>query len=300
MVYTGKPSTGCQTCRSRRIKCDETRPHCNACIRSSRECPGYPHPLDVRIRPQRTLTWIAENPGRSVASSAKDDDVDMKESVQNSTTSPELSSIPSLPLRPETPTSLVPPQIPGGLYLPMEDTVTGLFFSSYVYAPRDPLVRTGSMELLPRLYAAAPVASPVRMGALAVAYFSVASWTRQEHLLRSARQCFVNTLALTREALQGDVEKSFDEVLMAMLLLYIYEEFDAIKENRLSDKAHLRGAIALINKYRPLNRDSCLSSTLTNAVQTEIVSAHIFSIYARPNRIDKCCCGRCLATPSDY
>lgn len=30
--------TGCQSCRARRVKCDETRPVCRACEKSSREC----------------------------------------------------------------------------------------------------------------------------------------------------------------------------------------------------------------------------------------------------------------------
>jgi hypothetical protein len=170
----------------------------------------------------------------------------------------------------------------------MEDTVTGLFFGSYVYTPKDPLVRVGSMELLPQLYAAAPLNSPVRMSALAVSYFSVAAWTNQEHLLQYSRQCFGDALNLTRKKLQGDIGRSFDELLMTMLLLYIYEvsvaidsrrisserlqEFDAIKDHRQPSKAHLRGAIALINRHQPNDRDSVLSNTLRNAVQMEIVS----------------------------
>ncbi|PVH69189.1 hypothetical protein DL98DRAFT_626174 [Cadophora sp. DSE1049] len=34
-------SKGCQLCRYRSIKCDETRPSCLHCIRGGRECPGY-------------------------------------------------------------------------------------------------------------------------------------------------------------------------------------------------------------------------------------------------------------------
>lgn len=40
MVYRG-PSGGCQTCRKRRVKCDETRPACNNCTRRRVACPGY-------------------------------------------------------------------------------------------------------------------------------------------------------------------------------------------------------------------------------------------------------------------
>ncbi|SPO05939.1 related to UPC2 - regulatory protein involved in control of sterol uptake [Cephalotrichum gorgonifer] len=36
-----RTKTGCQTCRKRRIKCDEGRPRCGNCMKSKRECEGY-------------------------------------------------------------------------------------------------------------------------------------------------------------------------------------------------------------------------------------------------------------------
>ncbi|KAF3771364.1 hypothetical protein M406DRAFT_67672 [Cryphonectria parasitica EP155] len=41
MVNTGKPSPGCFACRSRRIKCDTTRPECRKCRKRGWKCPGY-------------------------------------------------------------------------------------------------------------------------------------------------------------------------------------------------------------------------------------------------------------------
>ncbi|CAG9943289.1 unnamed protein product [Clonostachys rosea f. rosea IK726] len=39
-----KVKTGCSSCKQRRIKCDEKRPACSQCIKSRRECTGYPPP----------------------------------------------------------------------------------------------------------------------------------------------------------------------------------------------------------------------------------------------------------------
>ncbi|KAK8215564.1 hypothetical protein BKA81DRAFT_41186 [Phyllosticta paracitricarpa] len=50
MVYTGKPSRGCQTCKSRRIRCDEGRPTCQNCQKSGRSCPGFPDEFDLMFR----------------------------------------------------------------------------------------------------------------------------------------------------------------------------------------------------------------------------------------------------------
>ncbi|KAL2135695.1 hypothetical protein VTI74DRAFT_7376 [Chaetomium olivicolor] len=50
MVYCGKPSKGCQMCRTRRIKCDETKPTCNQCAKARRPCPGYKDEFDLVLR----------------------------------------------------------------------------------------------------------------------------------------------------------------------------------------------------------------------------------------------------------
>ncbi|ORY14341.1 hypothetical protein BCR34DRAFT_239211 [Clohesyomyces aquaticus] len=41
---TPKVRTGCITCKTRRIKCDETRPGCLRCTSTGRKCAGYPQP----------------------------------------------------------------------------------------------------------------------------------------------------------------------------------------------------------------------------------------------------------------
>ncbi|KAH8648626.1 hypothetical protein BX600DRAFT_555084 [Xylariales sp. PMI_506] len=37
-----KVRTGCFTCRIRRVKCDEAKPHCDRCTKTGRHCDGYP------------------------------------------------------------------------------------------------------------------------------------------------------------------------------------------------------------------------------------------------------------------
>ncbi|CRL26473.1 Fungal transcriptional regulatory protein, N-terminal [Penicillium camemberti] len=39
---TPKVRTGCATCKTHRIKCDERRPRCGQCTSAGRSCPGYP------------------------------------------------------------------------------------------------------------------------------------------------------------------------------------------------------------------------------------------------------------------
>jgi len=57
-VRTSKPKvkTGCSNCKKRRIKCDEKRPACTQCVRSKKDCTGYPPPARlsslVNIQPR--------------------------------------------------------------------------------------------------------------------------------------------------------------------------------------------------------------------------------------------------------
>jgi hypothetical protein len=43
-VVRKRTKTGCQTCRTRRIKCDEHKPDCHNCIKSKRQCGGTSDP----------------------------------------------------------------------------------------------------------------------------------------------------------------------------------------------------------------------------------------------------------------
>ncbi|KUJ18075.1 uncharacterized protein LY89DRAFT_36969 [Mollisia scopiformis] len=54
-------SKGCQLCRSRSVKCDETRPSCLQCTKGGRECPGYSREtkfVDEALR----LRWKVSQP----------------------------------------------------------------------------------------------------------------------------------------------------------------------------------------------------------------------------------------------
>lgn len=56
MVNTGHPSRACKLCRSRRIRCDETKPHCLKCKKSKRQCPGYRDPFEINLRDETQAT----------------------------------------------------------------------------------------------------------------------------------------------------------------------------------------------------------------------------------------------------
>ncbi|KAF2872183.1 hypothetical protein BDV95DRAFT_38257 [Massariosphaeria phaeospora] len=82
--YKLRVKTGCETCRIRRVKCDETKPECNRCTKTGRKCEGYKHVARSRdqspaaaasyrnpsflVVPHRpTPTSVPKNPSRSLS-----------------------------------------------------------------------------------------------------------------------------------------------------------------------------------------------------------------------------------------
>ncbi|KAK7943809.1 C6 zinc finger domain-containing protein [Apiospora aurea] len=47
-----KARTGCITCKTRKVKCDEAKPHCLRCVKRGRACAGYEEP------PPGSISWM--------------------------------------------------------------------------------------------------------------------------------------------------------------------------------------------------------------------------------------------------
>lgn len=96
MVNTGHPSRACKLCRARRIKCDETKPHCLKCKKSKRQCPGYRDPFEINLRDETQATIRkakAAAAAQKRASRHDDQDVSSDESPTKSTHSPSANII---------------------------------------------------------------------------------------------------------------------------------------------------------------------------------------------------------------
>ena len=60
MTEKRRRKTGCLTCRTRRVKCDERKPDCERCEAANVECAGYAEKRRVKIRrPEQSATVSA-------------------------------------------------------------------------------------------------------------------------------------------------------------------------------------------------------------------------------------------------
>ncbi|KAH8889004.1 hypothetical protein GQ53DRAFT_783334 [Thozetella sp. PMI_491] len=74
MARKGAPKvkTGCLTCKARKVKCDETKPHCLKCITSHRKCDGYATPAETLYCWSRLLTSRTILPPPSIGRSSRE------------------------------------------------------------------------------------------------------------------------------------------------------------------------------------------------------------------------------------
>lgn len=208
------------------MQCDEERPHCKACVRTGRACPGYRHPLDVALRGQTAFKRKTKK-GQNEPSASGELAVAQwsAESSGSSSSPPEevtevVSSLASA--KPSAPLPTV--SIPRSVVLPMENTVIPLFFNSFIFVPKDPQVNVGFLELLPQAYSQTKFGSALHFGLLAVSFFSVASWTGHRSLLFLAQSTFIKALRSTRENLQqANMDENINEALISVLLLDLFE-----------------------------------------------------------------------------
>lgn len=81
-IKRSKTFTGCFTCRSRKIKCDLTRPHCEKCIKAGLICAGY----DIKLRWSLPINYKPTKTGNVKSEPIKFNDKDDTENSGSSNT----------------------------------------------------------------------------------------------------------------------------------------------------------------------------------------------------------------------
>lgn len=199
MVYRGKPSLGCASCRRRRIKvcvpsclfptpklippeCDRQKPACSQCIRADQQCTGYRDPNALRLHDQ----------SHEVAN----------KSVQQAPCA----------LKPE---SLTLPC----LSTPVTDRAIAFMFRHYVGTAQADSTTRGQLRFLHAL----PVESaPALMASIhAVGLAALANIHQSSRLMIAARKEYGRALRATGAALRDAYMD--DSTLAAVALLSMYE-----------------------------------------------------------------------------
>ncbi|KAL2171112.1 hypothetical protein VTG60DRAFT_3803 [Thermothelomyces hinnuleus] len=122
MVYCGKASLGCQSCRTRRIKCDKVQPQCTQCVRIRKQCPGYRDQLSLMFRDESTKVMQKAHAqwGVSEASPGRDLPGSPPTSASSSTQNRSRSSAPGSGASPLTTVATKSQKTPAAKRFPKE------------------------------------------------------------------------------------------------------------------------------------------------------------------------------------
>ncbi|KGQ02501.1 hypothetical protein BBAD15_g12290 [Beauveria bassiana D1-5] len=214
-------------------QCDETKPKCNQCAKSRRECPGYKDEFDLVFRNETEAT-------ERRALKANNKALALKTGRPSSRESPEQRS-PSGSVRSRTSTSptLTPTHSIG-------ERAAHHFVSNYVLIPPQGTQRGYFEFAIPLITAENP--SPhfkLAFEACALAYFSN-RMKNTEHLEKQAIYKYVNALATTGQAIQDPFESRQDGTVAAVLLLSLFENITSRHFGMLAWSTHTEGAIQLV------------------------------------------------------
>ncbi|KAI1814142.1 hypothetical protein GGS20DRAFT_598426 [Poronia punctata] len=223
MVYCGKPSRGCQMCRTRRIKCDEARPTCNQCTKSRRQCPGYKDEFDLVFRNETKAT---------------------ERRAQKFTRKIPMQKI--VPQDPDGWAVVVLPSPSSVATMSIEERATCHFLSHFVLLPH--MGNTvGHMDFLPPLLKQTDPENHMHHAfkACALAFMNNRG-AAGNNLWQSALNEYSLALAGTNTALRDPKTQLADTTLAAVLLLGMFESISAKQIGMSSWGSHVDGAVQLV------------------------------------------------------
>ena len=202
--------------RTRRIKCDETKPTCNQCARSRRQCPGYKDEFDLVFRNE---TQATERRARKASRKAL---IQKSGKARPNEDSSSFSGALSTTLSDDTKPSAEQAVIPA-LSVPVEQRATCLFVSNFILMSK-PGCNRGFLEYLIPL-----LSQDSRENHLQHAFNSCAlallhnRGSPGSKLGEMALSEYSRALSHTNAALRDPRAQKEDSTLAAVLLLGMFE-----------------------------------------------------------------------------
>ncbi|KAI0121669.1 hypothetical protein BJ170DRAFT_132264 [Xylariales sp. AK1849] len=266
MVYCGKPSRGCQMCRTRRIKCDETKPTCNQCAKSRRQCPGYKDEFDLVFRNE---TQATERRARKANKKAlqKAGKQDSSEDESSGSISP-ISPIDDFrdAFRSPLEQAIMP-----SVSIPVETRADCHFVANFILIPQQGSTRGFLDFLLPMLKVDGPSGHLQRaFNACALALLNNCPGARNNYADKALNE-YTYALKGTNVALRDPAVQNSDSTLAAVLLLGLFENITAKQLGMLAWGSHIEGAIQLVKQRGRKQLRTRAGLLLFIAVRTQMI-----------------------------
>ncbi|KAM0468231.1 hypothetical protein ACHAP7_011137 [Fusarium lateritium] len=228
MVNRGA-SRGCITCRKRRVKCDETKPVCQECIRLGRECAGYGKPV-VRVRFLDQTGRLSKRPPDSATIANPIGPRELSKTRENGHAHKSLHPL-TLFRNPH----------------PKQQDMAVAFFLTYVTNIGRSLESTrGFLEFVRPVLATEPHKSALSVAVNATA---VKLWTLlmpRDTVDPLPLQLHSQALVALQKAVNSPVEQGKDGTVLAALMLQQHDTLTAVFDNHNAQDTHREGALALL------------------------------------------------------
>ncbi|KAK4455421.1 hypothetical protein QBC34DRAFT_67644 [Podospora aff. communis PSN243] len=292
MVYGGRPSRGCRTCRTRRIKCDEGKPTCQQCAKSKRECGGYRSEFEIVHRDQTKSTV------RRMRKALEGQSQTPKQPAATPTTSVffvhEQSQLQTPAPSPQEQTELRSQQYQSpsprpNLTIPIAQRASCFFASNFILVSSANTPHGFMEHLVPLLETTLPD-SALSYAFNACAFAALGNRVSAENVDFAALSLkqHTNALVRTQVALGDPATANTDATLASVLLLSLYESITATKSTGLlAWRSHIDGAVDIVQARG--GRMMCNTKTgahLFNAVRHLLLSRTLSAGVSPPAGVD--------------
>ncbi|KAL4980877.1 hypothetical protein BDW66DRAFT_156033 [Aspergillus desertorum] len=260
MVFPGRLSIGCYTCRQRKVKCVATRPACGRCTKFGRTCPGYPNTFAFKTydgssqRIASTSRWIdhrlsGEGPSAGLQ---RPDSAEKPAFTSNS------APAPAMPVRvraispvkasyPPSPSISKPMPIPPSIPIRnTEELSVSCFMQTHVLIV-DKSPCGGYLAFLPEFYSEKSAEPCLRHSVVSLGYLALFNRHKSQNPWIQARKHYSAALAALAAAIGTKESAVRDEVFASALFLGVFSLNDHIPGVYALIQA--RGSATLRGKY---------------------------------------------------
>ncbi|KAH9867995.1 hypothetical protein IAQ61_007302 [Plenodomus lingam] len=256
-----KRSAGCFECRKRKVRCDETKPQCNTCLRRGTKCPGY--------RPTQSFILHKFDDQNEKPALIKEDENCYKYANQASTPKQASGNTPTRAAARLQVAEVKPPAtpIPKQVSAVATDRIQHLGNFIALYLPRADGPALPPPSALIRGLPTMPANSKVLLAAVdALSAAQIAVDKRNYLLINRSRSLYGTALSQMMQAIQDPVMAVKDETLISTYLLSLYEVFVGISQGH-GFFYHMQGLLRLLKQRGPASFENRLSMQIFHAIR---------------------------------
>ena len=180
------------------------------------------------------------------------------------------------------------PNVPRTLPQDYEGYAVSFFLSSYILLPKDPEIRRSFLDCLYPVWVQAGTASPLRPAVTAVASCRLETWSKlkPDLPLSLSHSQYVKGVVALRKSLKSNIEVN-DDVLLAALMLDMYEQLRSFWGSKRNDSPHVNGIAALIENRRRLPFASEITQRVFLGARNQIVGRALSNVQPVPANISR-------------